>query len=417
MMFILDQIKKRLPFLKYVLLKLSVVLLGFISNILIVRKLSISDYGSYTVILALVGLITTFGFSWSSSSILYYGSRELNVRNKLNRTFWARNVIMSATLVLVIFLYTIFYKNINSYLGIDYSWILLLWLFTVVVEDYLVQFYLTIHKQTISSIVSITAKLFLLAIVLIFNFDIKMLIWINVISHATVIFYVFGLNRKFDLSFDFEKSWFKEVLKFSLWQLFGFSGLYLINFGDTIVIKEFLAEEDIAIYNVGYKLFNTFASFAFVISSFFAASITENIINQNGDKIRSFYYKERLIILALALVGHVLLFFISKHLILLFYGDRYLGSVIVFNILLVGSFFRYISVFYTLFYNVTQKYVVLQTVNIFRAIINIGLDIILVQRFGIIGPAIATVLAILITLSFSIIYCEPKIMKLSKRGS
>ena len=50
--------------------------LSLVTNIFIVRKLTVNDYGIFSVAFMFIGLITTFGFSWSSSSILYYGGRE-----------------------------------------------------------------------------------------------------------------------------------------------------------------------------------------------------------------------------------------------------------------------------------------------------------------------------------------------------
>jgi O-antigen/teichoic acid export membrane protein len=40
------------------------------------------------------------------------------------------------------------------------------------------------------------------------------------------------------------------------------------------------------------------------------------------------------------------------------------------------------------------------------------LDIIFIQWFGLIGPAIATVVSLLLTLMYSMFYCEKRIKKL-----
>lgn len=405
-------IKNRKKFIVFSLLKVLVMSLGLVSNIFIVRKLSINDYGIYTVVFMLNGLITTFGFSWSSSSILYYGGKEKARTGSINKTFWARNIIIGISLILTTLLFVIFKLQINEYIGLDVAYLVLIWLFVSVAEDYLIKYFLTVKKQVLSSILSATAKIIFILMIIIFTFDVKTLIMLNIISHATVLLYIFGINRKDVGKFKFDKSWFKEVLNFSLWQLFGFSGLYLINFGDTAVIKHYMTIEDVGIYNGAYKLFNAIAGFAFVISSYYAGNVSQYFEKNEHNKLKQFFYKERLLIIGLSTFCHIIVMIFARPIITTLYGERYSDSVVIFNILMVGSIVRYASVFYMLFYNTNKKHKLQQIVNIVRAVINIVLDIIFINLFGLIGPAIATVVAIVSTLLFSIYYCEKRIKSL-----
>ena len=388
--------------------------LGLITNIFIVRKLSINDFGIFSVALMFIGLVTTFGFSWSSSSILYYGSREKAKTGSINKTFWARNIIIAISLMITTILFVVFRQAINEYIGLNVTFLILVWLYISVAEDYLSQYFLAVKKQLMSSMLSITAKVLYLIMILIFSFDVETLIILNIISHATVLLYIFGINKKDVGKFEFDKDWFKEVLNFSLWQLFGFSGLYLINFGDTAVIKHFMTTEDIGIYNVAYKLFNAIASFAFVISSYYAGSVSQYFANNEGSKIKRFFYKERLMIFGLSTLAHIVVMIFSKPIITVLYGDRYTQSVVLFNILMIGSIFRYLTVFYMLYYNTNNKHKLQQTINIFRAILNLVLDIILVRRFGLVGIAIGTTIAMFLAFLFSFFYCEKRIKAASK---
>ena len=408
---IMKLINNRRNFIIYTLLKVLIMVLGLITNIFIVRKLSINDFGIFSVALMFIGLITTFGFSWSSSSILYYGSREKAKTGSLNKTFWVRNIIIAVSLVVTTILFALFRHQINNYIGLDVSFLILIWLYVSVAEDYLSQYFLAIKKQLMSSLLSITAKIIYLMMIFIFSFDVKTLIILNIISHATVLLYIFGINKSDVGKFEFDKDWFKEVLNFSLWQLFGFSGLYLINFGDTAVIKHFMTTEDVGIYNAAYKLFNAIASFAFVISSYYAGSVSQYFTNNDSKKLKQFFYKERLLIFALSTVAHIVVMIFSKPIITTLYGERYVQSVVIFNILMIGSMFRYLTVFYMLYYNTNKKHKLQQIINIFQAILNVILDIIFIQLYGLIGPAIATTMAIIFKTIFSFFYCESRIRK------
>jgi len=405
---------KRKRFVLFSLLKMLIMVLGLVTNIIIVRKLTVYDYGVFSVAFMLIGLFTTFGFSWSSSSILYYGSKEKAKYGTINKTIWARNIIIFFSLVVVTALFAIFKTSINEYVGEELAFLMLIWLYISVFEDYLSMYFLAVKKQILSSMLSITAKLIYLALILLVSFDIKSLIVMNIVSHATVLLYILGINKKDLGGFEFDKKWFKEVLNFSLWQLFGFSGLYLINFGDTAVIKYYMTTEDVGIYNGAYKLFNNIASFSYVISSYYASNITRYFENNDYKKIHKFFYRERFIIISLSLIAHIIVIIFSKPIIITLYGERYIASVPIFNTLMIGSIFRYLSVFHMMYFNTNGKHKRLQVINISRAIINLVLDIIFIRYFGLIGPAIATMIAIILTTLYSTLYCEKRIRKLSK---
>ena len=279
--------------------------LSLITNIFIVRKLTVNDFGVFSVALMFIGLITTFGFSWSSSSILYFGSREKLRKGNLNQTFWTRNVIIGTSLIITTTLFIIFRNQINSYIGLEVSFLILIWLYVSVAEDYLNQYFLAVKKQLLSSLLSVTAKVIYLGLIIIFSFDIKTLIIMNIVSHATVLLYVLGINKNDIGKFEFNTDWFKEILNFSLWQLFGFSGLYLINFGDTAVIKYFMTIEDVGVYNAAYKLFDAIANFAFVISSYYAGSISQYFERKEHKNIKHFFYKERFLIFGFSTALHI----------------------------------------------------------------------------------------------------------------
>jgi O-antigen/teichoic acid export membrane protein len=390
-------------------------LLGLITNIFVVRKLSVNDYGYFSVALMLIGLITTFGFSWSSSSILYFGGREKANTGSLNKTFWARNLIIAFSLILTSIFFVLFKENINDYVGLDISYLILMWLYISVAEDYLSQYYLAVKRQILSSLLSITAKIIYLILIVIFSFDVRTLIILNIISHASVLIYIFGINKNDIGSYEFDKLWFKEILTFSLWQLFGFSGTYLINFGDTAVIRHFMSMEDVGVYNAAYKLFNATASFSFVISNYFAGSLSQYFDKKDHIKISQFYYKERFAIFGLSVIAHTLVIIFARPIIISLYGFEYVQAIPIFIILMIGSVIKYLSVFYMLYYNLNGKFKIQQNLNIMQAFLNLGLDILFIQVFGLIGPAIATVIAILVTFSISFIYCEKRIRFLANK--
>lgn len=192
---------------------------------------------------------------------------------------FGQEILLFFSLIITTLIFIIFRNAINNYVGMKLLFLLLIWLYVSLAEDYLSQYFLATKKQILSTMLSATAKIIYLILVFIVPFDVKTLIELNIISHATVLLYIFWIDKKDISKIEFDKLWLKEVLNFSLWQLFGFSGLYIINFGDTAVIKHFLTTEDVGIYNVAYKLFNAIANFAFVISSYYVSNVSAYFAN------------------------------------------------------------------------------------------------------------------------------------------
>lgn len=408
---ILKVLLSRKEFVLYSFMRITVMLLSLVSNIFIVRRLSVSNYGIFSIANMFIGLLTTFGFSWSSSSIIYYGSREKAETGVLNRTFWARNLIMFAGISIMTLVFILFSDEINTYIGEDLSGLLLFWLLISVAEDYLIQYFLSVKKQLYSGMLSITAKIIYIIFVVIIVYDVKALIILNIISHASVLLYIFFVDRKDIGHFTFDRKWFQDILHFSLWQLFGYSGLYLINFGDTAVIKYFMTTEDIGVYNVAYKLFSNTADLSYVISSFFASQITECFSKGDSKGIRDFFYRERFYIMLLCLFAHAFVIIFADRILMFLYGNSYSGTIGIFRVLMVGSVFRYASIFYMLYYNICKMNKIFQLLNLYQAIFNLLLDIILIKSLGLMGPAIATVISIACTTVFSALYCEKRIRK------
>jgi O-antigen/teichoic acid export membrane protein len=402
----------RKDFILYTVLRVFTVMLSFVANIFIVRGLSIASYGVFSVAFMLVGLLTTFGFGWSSSSIMYFGSKELAKTGSLNKSFWSRNILIAASLAIMTLAFVFLKNQINAYVGMDLAFLILLWLYIEVINDYLQVYFLAVEKQLIAPLILITSKLALVIAVLIFDFDVRALLIIYIISNLFCIFYILGIDKKQVGKFEFDKKLFNEILNFSLWQLFGFSGVYLINFGDTAVIKHFMTLEDVGVYNVAYKLFATVAGLSYVITGYFAASISKNFHNKDKKKIHHLFYKERSLILALIVVLHLIVIAFSKQLLIPIYGQRYAGAVPIFNILMVGSIFMYLIAFYIAYLNASKKHKVIQIVNIGQAVFNVFLSIVLIKPFGLIGPAIATIISIIISALFYVFYCERRIRKL-----
>lgn len=405
-------IKEKRHFIQYVTLKIIYLALGLLPNMLIVRKISSIEYGKFSVFQLVVNLIISFGFSWSSSSILYFGAKEKLESGSMNKTFWSRNIIMGGSLLIFTIGIMLFNTQINEYIGIPHiSIYVFVWLIIAIIENYLNQYFLAAGSQIFSMAMVIVPKIVYLILIYTVTFHVKSLIIIYIFTHSLTFLFIFKIQKRDIGRFVFDKDWIVKILKFSGWELFGYAGLYLINFGDIAVIKHYMGEADIAVYNIAYSLFTAVAGLCYLISNYFASQITVIFENKDSKELAKFYIHDRAIIMAVAAVVHFIIFVISNPIITFLYGTQYSKAGNIFKALLFSSVLQFGIVFYVLYTNCSLRNKSIHLLNILQAVINIIVDFILVPRIGLMGAAIGTLTAACITFLFQVILYEPQIQK------
>lgn len=403
-------------FLLFSILKVATQVISLLINIIIVRKLTIDQYGYYSVILMLIGLIMSFGFSWSTTSIVYFGSKEKETRGKMTYTVTSRNIIFGMTIIVLALVFAVFGDIVKDYVGMDVNLLIFVSSIMQALLGIFEYYFLAVKKQIISALLILSSRMLFFITILIFDASIKRILLLEIIG-ILLSFVLLTKVEKIDfLRAEFNKNHFIEFFRFSVWQLFGFSGVYLINFGDNWVIKHFMTLADLGIYNAPYKLFTGISQLAYVIVSYYSSRIAIYTSQKNIYKLKKFYYYDRFILLGISILLHIILIAFSEKIILLLFGSTYNGSSIVLKILLVGSVFRYIEVFNVIFFNTNSRFKFLQYTNILQAVINFVFSFILVQLYGIIGAAIATAMAISLKTIISVINCEKDIMRLCNVG-
>lgn len=404
-------LKNKKKLMLFTSIKMINAFIGLFINMFIVRKITVEDFGTYSIILTVIGFLTTFGFSWSSSAITYFGAKEKVRTGNLSKTFWSRSYIVFGSLSLVLLLFLIFGKQIENYIGLPINYLLIIWLLIKIGLDSLSTYFLAIKKQLTSSLILLVGKIFFLLAAIFLDYSLTELIIINILCDLTGLFYILKIDKGDIGKPEFDKENFKEILNFGLWQLFGFSGLYLINFGDNFVIKHFLTMEDVGIYNAAYRLFNAIAGLSYIFSSYYAPVVMEAIEKKDKKTLKNLFYKERYFLIVLLLIPHILVIVFAKQIITIIYGTSYIEAISILQILMIGSFIRFATVFNVLVYNGLKKYKEGQILNIFRAILNIVLDIFFIKQYGIMGAAYGTLGALIATAVWGIIFCEREIKK------
>ena len=209
------------------------------------------------------------------------------------------------------------------------------------------------------------------------------------------LFVAYQLNTKRGTHLKVNIKWAKSLLKDS-WPLV-FAGLMLMIYNriDQVMIGQMLGNRDVGIYSVAVKL----SEFWYVFPTLILNSVLPTIVEakKSGE---DFYYRrlqkvfDLMALLSLAFILPLFLF--SKQVIVLLYGKAYVEAGAVLGIyVLSGSyvFLGHVREYWITVENITRFSLYSTTTG---AVVNIVLNYLLIPRYGIIGAAYATLIALFI---------------------
>ena len=234
-------------------------------------------------------------------------------------------------------------------------------------------------------------------------------------SFLNVIYVTIVINKKYKINLTprYDRKVFlflgKIMVPFALAAVFARVYSYI----DSILLSKLAGDAAVGLYSIPYKI--TYA-FQFVPLALMAALYPRFSEYFSSDKSRLAYIFERgikylLIIIFPITVGIGVL---ANDIILTFFTDAYINSVLPLRILLVGLVFSYVSFPIGAFLNACNKQAVQTAIIGLVMVINIILNVILIPQSGIIGAAAAALAgnSLLAALGYIVV---PKIASVSHR--
>ena len=425
---------KRKAFNAFALLWLGTLLgagLAFLTQIVLARKLGSEDYGIFSAVLAMVTLITPLaGFGVSQLWLKVFGQEGWHAKKWLSSSF--QLVILSTITVLIsLFCWAFFGKHdeitrilifITSFYILGQVSIELVSSKLQLEERYM---YLAIWQFSPHFL------RFILACTLLFLFSswatIKDIAYVY--AFVAIIFLLVGIIQLVNMqkgNFSLkghtkEKSagylnvTLTNVLQ-NTWP-FGLAAFFhLIYFqSDIILIKYMVGDHEAGIYNVSFTIMVAVYMFPAVLYQKFLLPKLHRWANQDREKFHKVYHKGNIAMLILGIIAMLLVWLLSAWAIPFLFGDEYQNSVIILNILAVSSPIIFVA-FSAGAALVTQEHMKLKVKYMgFVALINLGLNLLLIPNYGANGAAVATVLSNLVLLILYYYATEIKVFANKKK--
>ncbi len=193
-----------------------------------------------------------------------------------------------------------------------------------------------------------------------------------------------------------EENFYGKILKYSIWFMAVPIFDNLFNYTDRFILNKFLGLEEVGIYSTGINVSNLILMFGLVVGSIITPSLSH--LWENGEK-----HKVVKLLNLCVKVNIVFLLFISviislfkEKIVFILYGQPYMESVSVINILLIYSLLS--STYWTIwgYTSMIEKTYIPLISNSIGFVCNVVLNYILIPIFHMKGAAIATTISFII---------------------
>ena len=163
---------------------------------------------------------------------------------------------------------------------------------------------------------------------------------------------------------------------------------------DQIMLKSYMSAADVGVYAAGVKLAEVFSFLPVIAGESLFPKIVSMDLKKEEYKIRRILRDGFYLLVAISLFVNL----VSYYTVMILYGEEYLMSYQVVNVLVWTVPLVYLGIMTNrilLKQNDSRGVFIRQGL---AALLNVGLNVILIPRYGIVGSAFATVLAIFLTL-------------------
>lgn len=364
----------------------------FVSTILIMRTLSVGEFGLYSIFLEYATLIII---------LLESGTRTYYIKTIEDRydgfniftIIFQLKVILILTPVLLIIGWFLFldknYQNIKFvYLG---SLFCLLGCMFVPYQSYLIRAAkkkVVLFRELSISTLRLVFSIFVLYLIIEYDYLYLSFVFIPIVT----LFLILRTKKIYKPSHNLK---IRSVLPF----IFTVSCSFLYNKVDIFMLAKLVDEKEVAVYAAGYKFIFPMMFISMVLNQVLLPVIIDNKTNfVNLAKCSKFYF---LIGILVSIVSYLLFYLCNEFLFDGKYSDSY--NVVTMLILYLPVVFAY-GVFSNYLMTHGGEKIVL-VISIILTLVNIFINILLIPKYGAVGAATATIMCefIIFFLYYSII--------------
>jgi O-antigen/teichoic acid export membrane protein len=356
-----------------------------------------SEFAIFSLGLMISSFFLAILINPTQTPYIIFSIEEKNCTGKINETFTIQCITFVSSALIAGLLFMCFRNTISSFSGISNTQVISLYFayLGLAIKSNISSYFLSLDRKKMSAFVelifNLTSIIYVLSAYFFGILSIGATFFAYLISGLIVlIFFIFKADYSLITPLSFNKEMFVKFFEFSKWQVLGLTAVFLVNWGDSIVLRLYTNLNDIGIYNFAYQIFKGTVTASYIIYTFFLVHITNEIKSEKI--IKEYLSKTRPLLWLLSTIVLFFLFLLIVFYTDKIYGDEYSEIIPITGILLIGTSLAVYAVFYVAIFNALKKYKLIQIILISQIAVNILLDFILVPHYGIYGSAIATVI-------------------------
>ena len=349
-----------------------------------------------------MGLCVEIGVTWSAVGIIRFGKSELQDQQRLCYTSSTRLYLMLPILILAATTIAVFRDQVLAYIGSDdprLIWWLVIGLLLIAAHNQLTNLFTAREMHHANAMFYVAQSAGRLTVVAAFYLDIlqpSALRFVSAIVCLDALWMALRLpacSRPYAIPLmrvRQEDLW--KFLRYTAPQLYGFAGLYVINWIDIYFIRMHGTMDELGAYQFMYGIFVKLCAFAILLNSL----LFPRVMDWKQTRIENISRLARqgppAVFLVVSIACGTLLV-IFPYVFDLFFGKKYEMAYPSFTLLICALPFCFLTYLFVPVLNSFDRVSTIQWINIFSAGCNLLLDYLLVPRYGIVGAALATFIA------------------------
>lgn len=386
--------------------------ISFFIFLYIARYLGPSDFGKYSF---------AFAYTYFFSFIPDLGIHQILVREAAKDERIMDKLIGNATIVksvlsILAFLLCCLAISITNYSSSTKNavYIAALGLLAISLSGFSVVYEVKL-RMDYSILFSITSRVFFLVSVLyLIRFNPDLNVFISVAVIADIIYYILMtvfskrfVTPNFKIEYNLVKKIVLEALPVAVSTAF-----IMIYFRIDMVMLSFLTNDtDVGLYSAAYRLTEalTFIPSILMVSIY---PIMSKYFKDGNKAFGYIYTKSFKILFALGLLIGTNITFLSEKIILEIYGSEYYGSVIALQVLIWATSVMFVNQLLSSTYIASGNQKIMAKISFIAAILNIGLNLLLIPSYSYIGASIATFFTEFIVMIYGIYWINKNIIRI-----
>ena len=394
--------------------------LGIVSITMTTRILGPEGFGYIAIFNLVATFVVMLTTNWTATSLIRFGREEYDQDGKLNRTFWARTVILTPCFLIGIVIIYFWRSFIADYMMMP-SWALWLVIGSALILtartylDYTLQAIRRMKAYAAIQIAFGAASIVGLTLIYVGLFPKTYIavIIVGLIANAIIliILSLFLIPHGVLFPPKADRKMIREVFSFSYPMMIGNLAAYVVNWIDVIVIKHYFSIPDVGGYQLAYSLFNFLGGLIGSVTVLITPILVSFLGAKREDLILR--YSTRLVpqgfLLWTTLIGVVLS--ICPQIFGIVFGEGFRISSIYFQYLAIGLVISGLIYFYSGEITAFKLVKLGAIAGAGRGIVNLVGDIFLIPKMGPLGAALSTTAGIIVASFFYLLICQRRLQE------